>query len=214
MPRGIYIRTDKIRLALSRSHQGIPNPRKGINTLPFCLNCKVKLKDHRSKRCSRCSQLGINNSMFGKKRSVAARLKTSLANKGNPKCAWNKGGKWSIEHRLKLSKIQKERVVKGFHNFWKGGIDKAKHSERYALMKTMEYKLWREAVFRRDNFTCQSCGQYNGYLEVDHIKSWNLYPELRYAIDNGRTLCRPCHQATDTWGFGSSLKGVATYEKN
>jgi 5-methylcytosine-specific restriction endonuclease McrA len=69
-----------------------------------------------------------------------------------------------------------------------------------AAMKTFEYKLWREAVFKRDDYTCQMCDQHGGYLEVDHIKSWSQYPELRLAIDNGRTLCRPCHMMTDTWG--------------
>jgi len=48
-------------------------------------------------------------------------------------------------------------------------------------------------VLARDNYTCQFCDQYNGYLHVDHIKGWADYPDLRFDLDNCRTLCRACH---------------------
>lgn len=67
-------------------------------------------------------------------------------------------------------------------------------------MQQLEYRLWREAVFRRDDFTCQSCSIRGGALEADHIKPWNAYPDLRYDVTNGRTLCQGCHRATPTFG--------------
>ena len=57
-----------------------------------------------------------------------------------------------------------------------------------------DYKEWRERVFKRDNYTCQHCGQYGGTLNAHHKKSYARYPELRTNVDNGITLCYDCHK--------------------
>src|ERR1035437_6157133 len=83
------------------------------------------------------------------------------------------------------------------HWNWQGGITPINSKIR----KSIEYKLWREAVFARDNYTCIWCGNnQSGNLEADHIKPFCLFPELRFAIDNGRTLCISCHRKTNTYG--------------
>lgn len=82
------------------------------------------------------------------------------------------------------------------HYFWNGGITPINEKIR----KSTEYRLWRIAVFMRDDYTCQSCNIRGEELHADHIKPFALYPELRFAIDNGRTLCINCHRKTDTWG--------------
>jgi 5-methylcytosine-specific restriction endonuclease McrA len=61
--------------------------------------------------------------------------------------------------------------------------------------RTLQYRQWRTAVFERDRYTCQKCGKVGGYLHAHHIKEWEYYPELRYEVSNGTTLCRvPCHR--------------------
>ncbi len=80
---------------------------------------------------------------------------------------------------------------------WKNGIT----PENKKIRMSNEFKLWREAVFKRDNYTCQICFKKGGELHPDHIKQFAYYPELRFTLSNGRTLCAECHKKTDTWGF-------------
>lgn len=74
------------------------------------------------------------------------------------------------------------------HHNWQGGITSEDRKARIDFRRTIQKK-----ILERDNFTCQICDQYSGNLQVDHIKSWKEYPELRFSEDNCRTLCMACH---------------------
>lgn len=107
---------------------------------------------------------------------------------------WGKKRDRKVVEKIVLAKRGKYRGEDSPH--WKGGMG----TERHKLMMQWEYVVWRTAVFVRDDYTCQICNERGGKLQADHIKPWALYPELRYAIDNGRTLCISCHRQTETWG--------------
>lgn len=82
------------------------------------------------------------------------------------------------------------------HHSWKGGVTPINEKIR----KSAKYRLWREAVFKRDNYTCVIGGKAHGSrLNADHIKPFSLYPELHFDITNGRTLCVDCHRVTDSF---------------
>lgn len=81
------------------------------------------------------------------------------------------------------------------HWNWRGGITKI----QVKIRNSSAYKFWRKAVFERDKYTCQICGIIGGSLHADHIKPFSLFPELRLDVKNGRTLCIPCHEKTDTY---------------
>lgn len=79
-------------------------------------------------------------------------------------------------------------------------------------------KKWRKLVLERDGFKCQKCFSEKG-LCAHHIKYWDNYPDIRYDLNNGLTLCRKCHAALHknkkgkkskkpVWNKG--LKGLST----
>ena len=61
-----------------------------------------------------------------------------------------------------------------------------------------KYKEWKARVNVRDNFTCKECGKPGN--ETHHIKRWKDYPELRFDVDNGKTLCLDCHRKYKSGG--------------
>jgi hypothetical protein len=67
--------------------------------------------------------------------------------------------------------------------------------EAMMVRNSNEYKAWRDAVFERDDYTCQYCKKRGGKLNAHHIKRFSKFPELRMELTNGITLCSDCHHA-------------------
>lgn len=113
------------------------------------------------------------------------------------------------ENRIRLSEKQKkifqDKVGKSY---------KISKSFDKLIRTSVHYKIWREEIFKRDNFICQVCGIKGGNLIADHIKQFALILfqnnikileeafacEELWNIDNGRTLCHNCHLITETYG--------------
>lgn len=195
----------------------------------ICLFCGKNFKTYEcvlSKgRGSYCSLSCKYSGMVDRKLSPETRQKISEGNKNKvlsketrDKISLSRTGKkyplasiakrkenLSIETRKKRS----EAKLGEKSHFWKGGITKI----NLTIRNSLEYRLWRESVFKRDNYTCQICGVHSGNgkmvkLNADHIKSFAYYPELRFSLDNGRTLCEPCHKKTDTFGSKNNYKRI------
>jgi HNH endonuclease len=107
-----------------------------------------------------------------------------------------------IGNKINLGRAPWNKGLKGFgagpkHPCWKGGITPIHQKIRHSL----EYQAWRNAVFERDAYTCVECGDNRGgNLEADHIKPFAYFPDLRFELSNGRTLCHDCHTKTPTYG--------------
>lgn len=163
-----------------------------------CIGCGKRTGDCYSIRCKTCSNRIISKKKMGSKLSDTTKRKISISvskfAKQNPdKIFFKKGHKINVGRKYSEERNLKIRGKNSPH--WKGGITPT----NVLLRHSQEYRLWRKAVFERDDHTCIWCGLKGVELNADHIKSWALFPELRFAIDNGRTLCVPCHETTDSY---------------
>lgn len=98
--------------------------------------------------------------------------------------------------RIAWSDPERRKAVSGERSVsWRGGITPV----NARIRRSFEYREWRTAVFQRDSYTCVWCRAKRN-LHADHIKPFALYPDLRFDVGNGRTLCATCHKTTDTYG--------------
>jgi hypothetical protein len=65
-------------------------------------------------------------------------------------------------------------------------------------------KKFRDAVYKRDNYTCRSCTFYYGpekaqdFLDAHHITDRSLMPGGGYVKENGISLCKEdCHMKAE-----------------
>ena len=159
----------------------------------ICKYCKVEFarKYQNSSVPQYCSRQCSNS-------SITSERKAKIANTLLGNVPWNKGTEmWKgREHpRGALGKKFPVRSGPNWHT-WRGGVS----TENEKARKSAEYKQWRKAVFERDNYTCQICKTRGGKLVADHIENFAHHPELRLVLENGRTLCEPCHFKTDNYG--------------
>lgn len=188
----------------------------------FCLQCKKEFSKPYTRsllywsKTKYCSRICVNKNKIGKKHTEEHKQKISEALKSKD-YSWmigiphghktNYPGTWKCPDEIKarFSEERKGRVnerwLREGNPNWKGGVAITHHQIRMSP----EYRLWRMAVLERDKYTCLWCGQRGGKIQADHIKSFAYYPELRFVIDNGRTLCIDCHKKTDNFG-GRGIK--------
>ena len=132
----------------------------------------------------------IANSQKGKKRpehseKIKGRIKTpEEIEKRRQKII---GRKYSIDHRLAISKGQKRAVIEGRHP-WK--VNKIAHKDQERAH--LEYKIWKEKVMEANGKKCKACGR-TDRLHCHHIKSFYNFPELKFDPANGELLCISCH---------------------
>ena len=171
MPSGVYVRTEKYKLS-----------RIG-------------------------KQAGENNSFYNKHHSEESLDKMRNAHKDKvlshehkeniSKAISGENHPFYGKHHSEESNIKNSEAHKGDKSYcWKGGITPVNKTIR----KSFEMKEWKEAVYKRDNYTCFVCGDNKGgNLNAHHVKNFSEFPELRFDVDNGITLCKKCHTDKDSF---------------
>ncbi len=162
--------TAQARLNMRLAHLGKPHPNKSHR---LSEQAKTKIA---------ASKLGIPRPA-----SVREQISKKLSGAGN---FWY-GKQRPIETRLKMSESLKGEKS----HFWRGGINHPNLTARGSIA----YALWRHEVFERDGYKCVLC-QSTKNLEADHIMAFCVYPDLRFEVFNGRTLCESCHRKTPNYG--------------
>jgi hypothetical protein len=142
---------------------------------PKCIDCGKKLASIYAKRCKICAgklRKGENNVLW---------------KGGKPKCPICKK---EISYNAKG--CNKHSAPSGANNYhW--------IMDRTQLVRKQErndsaYYAWRLEVWRRDSFKCKINNQdCSGKIIAHHILGWSEFPELRYEVNNGITLCHAHH---------------------
>ena len=165
--KGTYKHTENTKRKISKAQKGkkFSDEHKG--------KLSEALRGHKN-------ALGKRSKEFGKK--------MSLINKG--RIPWIKNRKHTPETKLKMRLKKIGKYIGEKHWNWKGGITPINQKIRGSL----EYKLWEDSVLNWDCNCCQKCGENRiNKLVAHHIRNFAQFPELRFAIDNGITFCRKCH---------------------
>lgn len=119
--------------------------------------------------------------------SVCCGQKLRFTNQSHPRT----GSTHTSETRRKM---RDKKIGNGgpTHWNWKASAD---HNHRKE-MNTKQGRLWRWEVKRRDKHKCQVCGLSAPTVKVvaHHIKPWKDFPEFRFDVLNGITLCVACHK--------------------
>jgi len=104
---------------------------------------------------------------------------------------WNKG-KFGYKTGMVVSEKHKDAIRAARSgsksNLWKGGV-----------LRSFRQKVWdfthaaAPEIHKKNNYTCQNCGQVGGQLHVHHKKSVSEFPDFAFDKKNLTTLCKKCH---------------------
>lgn len=169
---------------------------------------------HLGMRRSKQTRANISKGLTGRKLSTESKEKMRLAKIGtkaseltkqrmSASMAGIKKPPFTDEHRknLSIAKIGKPHILskEGKESFrekmsgvnnWRWVQDRSKLVKSEKKHLDGRYRGWMKSVKSRDGWLCRIADdKCNGRMEAHHILRWSKFPELRYEVNNGITLC-------------------------
>lgn len=189
--------------------KGIHSFKKGQKQ---CKNCGRKNgnEKHKKRVIVKCDYCGKNiERTIGK--MVYEKYFCDLKCKGKWKSLQMKGNKinegrfLTDDIKKKISKANKGRLS-GSNN--PNYNPEMTDEERERGRKILGYQEFIKEVYKRDNYTCQKCGDNKGgNLVAHHLNGYDTFKEQRTDVNNGVTLCNVCHKEFHSlYGYGNNTK--------
>ncbi len=130
----------------------------------------------------------------------------SCASKSHPS---GRTGKKNSQYQKDMAKLKMSGVL---HPRWIKDRTKLKDDSKDRGGQL--HREWSKNIKKRDGWKCRIDNKYcMGKVTAHHILSWRDYPELRYEINNGITLCEKHHpkKRKDEIKFISVYKNIINH---
>ncbi|MEK9201617.1 MAG: NUMOD3 domain-containing DNA-binding protein [Patescibacteria group bacterium] len=184
----------KIKIGLSNSIvlKGYKHPKE------FGIQISKRLTGHETTRETRLkigeSNRGEKNGMYGKIVSEETRKKLREKKGGEKHPFWGKHHSDATKKKISEQKLISTPRGENSPHWISDRTKLQKYGDDNKDRRSSAYNAWRKSVWLRDGFKCKignpDCA---GRIEAHHILEWRKYPELRYQINNGITLCHAHH---------------------
>lgn len=205
---------------------------KNMMVIDNCPSCSVErqVQFRQSRKNKPCSKCHHNSPEMLKTKQNQNKVKSEETKQKMRDSHWSKNGfespfkgqRHSNRARQVLSKATedfyqthsyeeyKNRYIKGSctqRNIPIEDFNGFSAPENTRIRQSVEGKAWTYDILSKSNFTCTKCSQRGGKLHAHHLNGFNLFPDLRFDLDNGVCLCESCHDKFhEVYGKGDNTK--------